>query len=118
MRAITLTFVILFISSALTLPTVQDEEIVPAFDGVRDVAFLVHTRNNPTIGQLVDIDDMSTVRNSTFSATRRTKVLIHGAWGDRYNPTNTILYPAFLQAGDFSKFCNILINKSQLIFFK
>lgn len=106
MKAIILTLTIVFLGSVLPSPVVKnvEEGVVPAFDGVRDVVFLVYTRINPSIGEIVDIDDMSTVRNSTFSATRRTKFLIHGMFGDRHNPTNTLLYPAFLQAGDFSKF--------------
>lgn len=108
MRTITLAFIILFFGSAVTVTT--EEETVPLFDPITDVVFLVHTRNNPSVGQIVDIDDMSTVINSNFSSSRQTRVLIHGAWGDRYNPTNTILYPAYLQAGDFSKFYNFSIK--------
>jgi len=97
----------LFFASALTLPTAVDvqleEEITPSFDAVQDVVFILHTRNYPT-GQIVNIDDMSTVRSSYFSSSRRTKVLIHGMFGDRYNPTNTLIYPAYLQAGDFNVF--------------
>jgi hypothetical protein len=107
MKGITVFLVTLLIGSTLTsstLQAVEEGENTPAFNPVQDVVFILHTRINPTIGQILDIDDMSTVRNSYFSSSRRTKVLIHGGSGDRYNPTNTILYPAYLQAGDFSKF--------------
>jgi len=92
---------LLLAASAMSMPT--NEDISPAFDAIRDVAFLVYTRTNPTLYQQVDIDNMDTVRASNYDQTRPTRVIIHGWTGDRMNPTNTLLVPAFLAAGDFSK---------------
>lgn len=105
MKRITLTL-ILTIASALASPLFQDveEEIVPAFDGIQDTVFLVFTRQNPTNGQIVNISDMNTVRNSFFSSARQTKFLIHGFTGNRNSAINTLVTPAYLQAGDFSNF--------------
>ncbi|KAJ6627587.1 Pancreatic lipase-related protein 2 [Pseudolycoriella hygida] len=100
MKTIILTLM-LVVPFVLTLP-IEDKEITTTFNPIRDVAFLVFTRENPTDGQEVNINDMFTVRNSNYNSSRPTKMLIHGAWGDRYNPTNLILCPALLEAGDFN----------------
>ena len=55
-----------------------ETEINPKFDIPNDVRFLVFTRRNPTIGQVVRFNDMSTVVNSNFMANRTTIFIAHG----------------------------------------
>jgi pancreatic triacylglycerol lipase len=71
-----------------------------AFDAARDTRFLLFTRFNPTIGQLVSLDDMSTVRGSNWDAARPTRVIIHGQFGDAEAELNTLLTAAFLASSD------------------
>lgn len=106
MKEITLTL-LLIVASILALPQPlinAEEEIIPAFDAIQDTVFLVFTRQNPVNGQIVHINDMSTVRNSYYDSRRPTIFLIHGMFGNRNNLINTIIQPAYLQAGDFSNF--------------
>lgn len=115
MKGITLTL-ILTVVSALTSPLLQDveDEIVPAFDGIQDTVFLVFTRRNPIVGQIVHIVDMNYIRNSFFDSRLLTKFLVHGFTGNRNSSINTIVVPAYLQAGDFSNFV-ISINFYSLL---
>lgn len=112
MKRITLTL-ILTVISALASPSLQDvkEEMVPLFDGIQDTVFLVFTRQNPTVGQIVHISDMYYIRSSFFDSRRPTKFLVHGFTGNRNSAVNTIIVPAYLQAGDFSNFViSFIIN--------
>lgn len=108
MKIILLTLILIVASASQgdaneeTVP--EMDEVVPQFDAIRDTVFLVFTRQNPTIGQIVDISDMWTVRNSFFDSRRETKFLVHGMLGNRNSSMNTIIQPAYLQAGDFSNF--------------
>lgn len=105
MAAMKIVLFVIFLTGPLvsTLPAEPNKkEISDTFNPIRDVAFLIFTRENPTVGEEVSINDMSTVTNSSYDSSRSTKIIIHGAFGDRYNPTNLILCPALLQAGDFS----------------
>lgn len=60
---------------------VNDEalnEIDPHFDIPNEVTFTVFTRQNPTVGQLIRFDDMSSVRASNFIPNAPTKLIVHG----------------------------------------
>lgn len=87
-----LTFVTLVVCSAT--------EISPAFDAARDTRFLVFTRFNPTVAQVVSLDDMSTVRSSNWDAARPTRVIIHGQLADAESELNILLTAAFLASSD------------------
>lgn len=56
----------------------QDAE--PSFDPINDMFFLLFTRDNPTVGQRIDIHNEASVRASNWrhSATATTRFLIHG----------------------------------------
>lgn len=56
----------------------EQQEVSPMFNIRVDTRFLIFTRFNPTVGQVVNINDMATVAASHFSGGRPTRVLIHG----------------------------------------
>jgi Lipase len=64
--------------AAVASPLVKEEEAAPFFNVSVDTRFLLFTRFNPTIAQRVIFNDMSTVANSNFDASRPTRFLIHG----------------------------------------
>lgn len=76
------------------------EEISPKFDAFRDTRFLVFTRFNPTIGQVVSVSDMATVRASNWDANRPTRMIIHGQLSDAQSELNIVLTAAFLSSAD------------------
>lgn len=72
------------------------------FQPARDVDFLLFTRSNPTSGQYLDINDVSSVRNSNFNSRRPTRFLIHGWNNNRYSAFNILIRDAYLATGDFN----------------
>lgn len=69
-------FASFFVVAAFASPIV--EEIAPNFNAVADTRFLVFTRFNPTIGQVINFRDMGTVAATNFQSSRPTRILIHG----------------------------------------
>jgi Lipase len=92
---------VLTIAAVFALPVENGfQEISPNFDALRDTVFLVFTRFNPTLAQIVDINDMSTVRNSNYDPTRPTRVIIHGQLSDGQSELNIVLTAAYLASSD------------------
>lgn len=54
------------------------EPIAPAFDAQRDVRFLLNTRQNLGASQVLNFNDLTSLRNSNFRSARPTRILIHG----------------------------------------
>lgn len=76
------------------------EEIAPMFDALRDTRFLVFTRFNPTVGQVVSVSDMATVLASNWDSSRPTRLIIHGQLSDAQSELNIVLTAAFLSSSD------------------
>lgn len=68
----------------------------------RDAEFILYTRANPTSGQSIHINDLSSVRNSTFDPTLPTRFLIHGWFSDRHSLFNSRIRDAYLAKGNFN----------------
>ena len=56
----------------------------PSFDPINDMFFLLFTRSNPTIGQRINIHDVSSLHASNWRASSGVRFLIHG-WGSSSN---------------------------------
>lgn len=54
------------------------EDTNPLFVPANDVRFLLFTRFNPTVGQELRFNDMTTVQASNWVATRPTRFVTHG----------------------------------------
>lgn len=78
------------------------QEIAPQFEAFRDTRFWVFTRFNPTVAQVVDLNDMSSVKNSNYDASRPTRVIIHGQLSDGNSELNIVLTAAYLAAADLN----------------
>lgn len=64
-----------------------ETEVNPTFDPPNDVGFLLFTRENPTVAQILTWNNMDSVRNSNFVANRKTIFVAHG-W--QSNPTTEV----------------------------
>lgn len=92
-------FTLIFVA-VVASPIVED--IAPAFDAFRDTEFWLFTRQNPTVRQVLDLNDMSTVLASNWDTSRPTRVIIHGQLSDGTSDLNTVLTAAYLRNGDFN----------------
>ncbi|XP_075970546.1 pancreatic triacylglycerol lipase-like [Anticarsia gemmatalis] len=63
-------------------------------------AYWLFTRSNPTNAQTLILNNVNSVRNSNFVASKVTVFLAHGWNGSGRNTMNTLLTEAFLQDGD------------------
>lgn len=81
---------------------IADQEMVPFFDLVRDVRFLVFTRFNPTTGQVFRFRDLESLSRTNFDVSRPTRILIHGFQGDSNSDVNLLLTDAYLRNHDFN----------------
>lgn len=93
-------FSFIFVAGAASSFEENGEEIAPMFDAARDTRFLLFTRFNPTIPQVVDLHDMATVRASNWDASRPTRMIIHGQLSDGESELNVVLTAAYLRNYD------------------
>lgn len=98
-----LVVLVLFFAAVFASSNDDDkQEISPNFEALRDTRFLVFTRMNPLVAQVVSINDMSTVRNSNYDVRRPTRVIIHGQLSDAESELNIVLTAAYLTAADLN----------------
>lgn len=53
-----------------------------------DIRFMLYTRNNPTTGQRLILNDIESVRASHFNAAHKTRFTIHGWMGSEQSTVN------------------------------
>lgn len=78
------------------------EEIESSFNAVRDMRFLLFTRNNPNVGHQIVLNNAATLANSHFNAAHPTRYLIHGWNGDHSAEINPLGRNAYLARGLFN----------------
>lgn len=111
MKSFRIVFIFVIFASSSSL---EPQDIAPNFEAIRDTRFLVFTRFNPTIPQIVDIRDMTTVRNSNYDANRPTRLIIHGQLSDGQSELNVVLTAAYLAAADLNV---VVVDWGQTLFF-
>lgn len=89
-----------------------DVAIEPNFVAENDVVFILFTRSNPTSGQIIRINDPSSLTNSNFNPSHPTRFTVHGWQSDANTGSNTLLHEAFLRYGDFNVSLRLNINYS------
>lgn len=87
----------IFIPAVVSDPV---KDISPTFVPSRDVFFLLFTRLNPTAGQRIALNDISSVNTSNYDVKRPTRFLIHGFQTDSTTPVVHTLTAAYLQSYD------------------
>lgn len=77
-------------------------EIDPKFDAEVDIAFLLYTRNNPTVGQRIFFNNLASVQNSNFNSAHPTRFTVHGWMGSAQSTVNIVNNREFFALGDFN----------------
>jgi len=78
----------------------EEQAFDPFFNPPADIRFLLFTRSNPTVGQLIRFDDMNSVASSHFSSTRPTKFIAHGWQSNANTAVNIMTRDAYLRTFD------------------
>lgn len=89
-----------------------DEPISPLFNPETDLVFTLRTRRNPEMiqGQNVTWNDMNTIRNSNFNASRPTMFTIHGWNGDGTASVNWRVNERYFRLADYNVKFKIYFN--------
>lgn len=62
----------------IALSDIQADEVVPFFDVAQDVRFELYTLKNPTVPQILTLNNYTTVKHSNFNWWHQTRILVHG----------------------------------------
>jgi pancreatic triacylglycerol lipase len=79
-----------------------EDSIEPSYVPETDLVFLLFTRQNPTMGQVIRFNDPQSIENSNFNPNHPTRLTIHGWNGSPRASVNILVTAAFLRAGDFN----------------
>lgn len=83
------------------LNPVDMESVEPRSVPEEDVVFILHTRANPTVGQVIT-NNVASIQNSNFNPNNPTRVTIHGWLGTSGSEVNVGVNSAYFQLGDFN----------------
>lgn len=75
--------------------------VEPLFVPANDIAFLLFTRQNPTVAQRITFD-LATVANSNFNPAHPTRFTMHGWQGGINSAVNVRVAEAYFQHGDYN----------------
>lgn len=75
--------------------------VEPSFVAENDVVFLLFTRQNRDVGQVITFDRASLL-SSNFNPSHPTRFTVHGWQSDAETISNSIVREAFFQLGDFN----------------
>ncbi|XP_012239344.1 LOW QUALITY PROTEIN: pancreatic triacylglycerol lipase-like [Bombus impatiens] len=84
----------------LTLDTYLD-----AISYLDTINFTLYTRENPTDGEILKLNDVESIRNSHWNATKQTIIVTHGWTHSGEAPVCTTIRDGFLKVRD----CNVII---------
>lgn len=79
----------------------MDMQVEPLFVPEDDVVFLLQTRRNPTVGQVIGFD-LASIANSNFDAAHPTRFTIHGWLGDVPSQVNIGVAGAYHDRGEYN----------------
>lgn len=78
-----------------------EESIEPQFVAENDVRFLLFTRQNPTVGQVISLD-LASLQNSHYNPNHPTHFTVHGWQSDAETESNSLVHHAFHSLGDYN----------------
>lgn len=78
-----------------------EESIEPQFVAENDVRFLLFTRQNPTVGQVITLD-LESLQNSHYNPNHPTHFTVHGWQSDAETESNSLVHQAFHSLGDYN----------------
>jgi pancreatic triacylglycerol lipase len=79
-----------------------ETSVEPLFNAESDVIFLLYTRQNPTVGQRINLRDLNSLRNSNFNAAHPTRITIHGWRGGPNSTVNRHVNFQYFLIGDYN----------------
>lgn len=79
-----------------------EDAVEPAFVPANDVIFTLFTRLNPTVGQVINLNNEASIRNSNFNPAHPTRVTIHGWLGQAGDPINVNVNAAYFRHGEYN----------------
>lgn len=84
-----------------------------------DVVFILNTRANPTVGQVIT-NTVASIQNSNFNPNNPTRVTIHGWLGTSGSEVNVGVNAAYFQRGDYNvrHLVSVLGSRSKFIVFR
>lgn len=77
------------------------ESVEPRSVPENDVVFILNTRSNPTVGQIIT-NTLTSIQNSNFNPNNPTRVTIHGWLGTSGSEVNVGVNAAYFQLGDYN----------------
>lgn len=80
-----------------------DVDIEPKFDALTSVVFRLFTRSNPTVAQIINLNNDAQLTNSNFDANREIRFHAHG-WNSGSPISGAFVRNALLVRGDFNVF--------------
>lgn len=78
-----------------------DTPVEPHFDAGTDTIFILFTRRNPTVGQIITWN-REVLENSNFNPSHPTRFTIHGWNGDRTARVNTFVAEEYFRFGEYN----------------
>lgn len=78
-----------------------DTPVDPLFVAATDTVFILLTRRNPTVGQIITAD-LASIQSSNFNPSHPTRFTIHGWNGDRTARVNTFVAENYLRHGEYN----------------
>lgn len=78
-----------------------ENQVQPHFDAVTDTVFILLTRRNPTVGQVITWD-LENLRNSNFEPSHPTRFTIHGWNGAANARVNTFVASEYHRHGEYN----------------
>lgn len=76
-------------------------EVEPAFVPANDVVFMLFTRQNPTVAQIINFD-LGNLAASNFNPAHPTRFTVHGWNGAPSNPVNVLTNQEYFRRGDYN----------------
>ncbi|CRK94034.1 CLUMA_CG007558, isoform A [Clunio marinus] len=76
--------------------------VEPLFNAAADIRFILHTRSNPTAGQVIQLENLASLQNSNFNPAHETRITIHGWLGTAGSTVHVNTRPQYLEVDNFN----------------
>lgn len=76
--------------------------VEPTYVAEEDIVFILLTRRNPTVGQVINLEDLASLRASNYDPAHETRLTVHGWIGSAGSTVNRNVAAAYFQLGEFN----------------
>ena len=95
----------IFSLAILAIGASSGSPVEPAFDPHADFRYLLYTRLNPTVPQVLSYGDVIGILTSNFNPAHHTRFTFHGNIGGPQNDVNVLTTAAYLAIGEYNVNC-------------